>query len=438
MKKFVFVLVALLALFALVAVPRATTFAAADATCSSDPSSGPVGTTFVITCWGFTPNAHVYAYLVEPAGVATTLFASSGDIKVGEDGSITYVQQSAYQPFTTLATGTWGFVAEELAPGHSVLHRGETTFRITGGTEGVSGAWMSASPSTINKPEKAYTKFNFPPFGILSENFTEPVTLSGSGFAPNEVVTVWVEPPHGGCPSLTVHENWKEGLVLYGVLAIRQEWEYSTPIYDSYGSQLFGSVKADAGGNASGSVYFTALACEGEWHFVARGNTSGWGADTIVTVIGNPVATDAWLSADRSSVTGIFDTINFSGSGFGANETVSCWLTSPRGQTIGFPAPEFFTFNLVVPGVGEQYLKDNPVRSDAGGNIGFSLTTGSVLINATQHATVGGVGFDASLHQAFPIQSEGALGEWAMSCRGDVSGATAITHFTVVGGFVDP
>jgi hypothetical protein len=438
MKKYLFVLVALLALLALVAVPRATTLAAADATCVSDPSSGPVGTDFTITCYGYTPNAHVYAYLVEPAGVATTLFAETGSLKVAADGSITYVQPSAYQPFVTLATGTWTFVAEELAPGQAVLHRGETTFRITGGTEGVSGASMSASPSTINKPEVAYQTFSFPPFSGMDQNYSEPVTLSGSGFAPNEMITVWVEPPQGGCPSLTAHRSFKQGLILYGLVAIREEWEVSEPIYDSLGSQLFGSVKADASGNASGSVYFTALACEGPWHFVARGNSSGWGAETIVTVIGNPVATDAWLWADKETVTGIGERINFSGSGFGANETVSCWLTSPRGQAIGAPVPEFFTLDLVVPGVGEEYFKHNPVRSDAGGNIGFGITTGSIFVDATGTITLGGVTFSDSLHQGFPIQSEGALGEWAMSCRGDASGATAITHFTVTGGFVDP
>jgi hypothetical protein len=438
MKKLVFVLVALLALFALVAVPPATTFAAADATCTSDPSSGPVGTTFVITCWGYTPAAHVYAYLVEPAGVATTLFGD-GSIKVAEDGSITYVQSSNFGN-VTLATGTWGFVAEELGVGpNAVLHRGETTFTITGGTEGVSGAALSASPSTINKPEVAYSHFSITPFNLAFQNFSEAVVLSGSGFAPYEMVTVWVEPPQGGCPSLTSHEAWKEGLVLYGLIAIRQEWEFSTPIYDSYGSQFFGNLKADASGNVSGTAYFTSLACEGVWHFVARGNTSWWGSETLVTVIGNPVSTNAWLYADKTMVTGLFDTVHFWGSGFGAKETVSCWLTSPRGQAIGFPIPEFVTFKIVVPGVGEQYFLDNGIRADEGGSIAFDLLTGSVAIDATQVVTIPGFGpITDSLSQRYPIQSEGALGEWAMSCRGDQTGNTAITHFTVTGGFVDP
>jgi hypothetical protein len=438
MKKLAFVLVAVLALFALVAVPPATTYAAADATCTSDPSSGPVGTTFVITCWGYTPNAYVYAYLVEPAGVATTVFGN-GSIKVAEDGSVTYVQSSNLGNLT-LATGTWGFVAEELGVGPgAVLHRGETWFTITGGTEGVSGASLSASPSTINKPEVAYSSFAIPPFNIAFQNFSGAVVLSGSGFAPYEIVTVWVEPPQGGCPSLTSHEKWKDGLVLYGLIAIREEWEFNTPLYDSYGSQFFGNLKADSGGNISGTAFFSALACEGEWHFVARGNTSGWGSETLVTVIGNPVMTNAWLYSDKSSVMGLFDTINFWGSGYGAKETVSCWLTSPRGQAIGYPIPELITLHQTVPGVGEQYFVDNQIRADEAGNIAFDLDTGSVLLKATQTITVVGLGnLTDELHQAFPIQSEGALGEWAMSCRGDLTGATAITRFKVTGGFVDP
>ncbi len=436
MKKVLFVLVAVLALLALVAVPSHTTLAAADATCVSDPSSGPVGTTFVMTCWGYTPNSYVYAYLVEPAGVATTLFGN-GAIKVDESGYISYSQPSAYQPFVTLATGTWGFVAEETGLAKAVIHRGETTFTITGGTEGVSGASLSADPMTINKPIQGTDHIYFSPFTLNFLNVSDPVTLSGSGFAPYEMVSFWVEPAGGGCPSSTVHYKWKLGIIITGVGGVYANYEENDPIFDSYGAQAFGTVKADASGNAAISAFFTSLACEGAWHFVARGNASGWGADTHVTVIGNVVETTASLSASPGSASAMFDRIWFSGSGFAPNEHVSCWLTSPRGQTLGFPIDEFFTLNIPPPPVG-FYSKNQSIFAGPDGSVSFDMVTGSVYIKGDLTLVIGGVSDSATFDVHLPIQSEGALGEWAMTCRGDTSGANAIARFTLTGGFVDP
>lgn len=442
MKKILFVLVALLFLLGLVAVPHATTFAAADATCSSDPSSGPVGTTFVITCWGYTPGAHVYAYLVEPAGVATTVFGN-GSIKVAEDGSISYVQDSYYidpfPPFShrSLATGTWGFVAEEIGLADSVIHRGETTFSITGGTEGVSGALLSVSPSTLHKPVQAYDHVYIPPLAINGLAFSDPATLSGSGFAPNEMVSFWVEPPQGGCPSSTVHYKWNQTLVVSGVGMQTVDISQNVAIFDSYGSQSWGTVKASASGDASIQAFFTSLACEGEWHFVARGNASGWGADTVLTVIGNAVETNAWLTATPDSASALFGTIQFNGSGFGANEHVSCWLRTPRGQVLGYPHDEFLTYNIDPPPVGIS-LKNLAIRSDSAGNIAFDFVSGSQYVDIDFNLVLGGTSFPDHLTIKDPVQSEGALGVYAMTCRGDSSGATAIAEFTLTGGFVDP
>lgn len=433
MKRILLVLVAILFLLGLAVVPQTSTYAAADATCSSDPSSGPVGTTFVITCWGYTPNSYVYAYLVEPTGVATTLFESSGAIKVQEDGSITYTQESKYGNYSSLQVGKWGFVAEELGLAKTVLHRGETWFTITGGTEGVSGADLSASPSTVHKPEKAYSHFEFPPINLLTTEASDVVTVSGSGFMPGEMVTFWLEPPGGGCPSMTRHNSITAGEIIPAVAALYIRADLNTPIYDAYGAQYFADVKADAWGNASVEVVFYVYACEGPWRFVARGNSSGYGAETWVTVIGNAVATDAWLTADPTSASAMYGTVNFSGSGFGANEHVTCWITTPQGRTIGYPEEYFVTYS--APG---NYLRNQSIMSNANGEIGFSLVTGSYYEKYSETFVVGGVSqsFDATFKE--PIQSEGALGEYAMSCRGDSTGSTAIARYTLTGGFVDP
>jgi hypothetical protein len=387
----------------------------------------------VITCWGFTPNSYVYAYLVEPTGAAGQLFGQDGAIKVAEDGSISYVQESLYGTAAALQTGTWSFVAEELGLAKAVLHRGETTFTVTGGTEGVSGATLWSDPSTIHKPEQAYDHINI---GIGTINllaYSEPVTVWGTGFMPGEMVSFWLEPAGGGCPSMTDHEAIDAGIIQPGVAALYIREEINIPIYDGLGSQEFATVKAASDGSATVDVYFTSLACEGAWRFVARGNSSWYGAETWVTVIGNAVATNAWLTADPGSVTAMFDTVSFSGWGFGANEHVSCWLTTPQGRTLGYPNDYIVTYS--IPG---EYIRNQQIESDAGGNIGFSLVTGSVYDHLNATLSVGGITDNIDVTFTDPAASEGALGEYAMSCRGDSSGNAAIARFTVTGGFVDP
>lgn len=438
LKKSASFLAAFFLIVALALLTAPSARAAADATCASDPASGPIGTTFVITCWGYTPGSYVYAYLVEPAGVATSLYDSTGALKIAADGSVTYTQASYYPGSAALATGKWAFVAEELGLAKAVLHRGETTFMVTGGTEGVSGASLNADPPNIHKPLQAYTRTSLPPFEYTELNPSETVALNGSGFAPNEIVTFWMEPPQGGCPSWTVHNKYQVGAVFFGVYRDFQHWQVNQPVFEGYGSQLLGSIAADAQGNAIAGIAFYSYECEGAWHIVARGNASGLGADTYVTVTGNAVTTNAWLTADKTMVTGIFDRVNFAGSGFGSLEHISCWLTSPRGQTLGYPHKLQVSYDITVPGVSNQFLKDEEFFADAAGNVGFDLVTGSLLIQIDETFSFGGntqTG-SATIHEH--VQSEGALGEWAMSCRGDTTGNTAIARFTLVGGFVDP
>lgn len=432
MKRFVFVLVAALFLLAPFVAPR-TTYAAADAICSSNPPQGPVGTTFEITCWGFTPNSYVYAYLVEPSGAAGQLFNQNGAIKVNEKGSISYAQNSKLGNAASLQTGTWSFVAEELGLANTVLHRGETKFTVSGGTAGVSGAVLTANPSTINKPTTSYDHIHAGSglFNVLA--FSQPATISGSGFQASEMVSFWLEPAGGGCASMTQHESVAAAQVQPSVAAIYVREDFSFPIYDGLGAQAFATVKADAGGNASVNIYFTSLACEGAWRFVARGNSSLSGGETWLTIIGNEVKTNAWLTADPDTVTAMFDTVHFSGNGFGANEHVSCWLTTPQGRTLGYPNDYFLTYSTP-----NSSLRTQQIRSDSGGDIAFALMTGSVYEHVVVSFSAGGVTQETEKTTFNPRASEGAVGEYAMSCRGDSSGATAIARFIVTGGFVDP
>lgn len=432
MNKLVLIFVALFILIALVAVPHAATLAAADAICVSDPSSGPVGTNFVLTCSGYTPNTYVYAYLVEPSGAAAQLFNQSGSIKVNEHGSISYTQPSFYGN-TSLGTGTWHFVAEQLGLAHTVIYHGETTFTITGGTEGVSGATLSADPTLIHKPEAGIGRFTNGAITFNTFNTSDPSELTASGMLPGEVVSFWVEPPRGSCSTNTAHYDVKYGQVVPGVGGIYIHTIHNSAIYDGFGSTEFDNVPADKNGNAATKALFFPNACEGPWHFVARGNSSHRGGDTWVTLVGNSINTTADLSANPGTVNAMFGHITFSGSGFAPMEHLSCWITSPQGQVTGFPYPITAEFSQPT-----QFQRTNQILADASGSVSFNLVTGSVYdktditINDNTGSTQG------SFTTTEALASEGALGAWAMSCRGDTSGATAIARYTVTGSVIDP
>ncbi len=438
MKRRLFVLGATIVLCVLLLGSWSTTFAAADAVCTADPPAGPVGTVFVLSCEGYTPGAFVYAYLVEPSGAAGQLFFESGAIKVNEQGVITYTQPSRFEDESiegdiALQTGTWIFVAEELGLAKSVLHRGEVKFTVTGGTEGVSGASLHADPELLYKPEPAYVHFRSADVTVTRLNASQPVEFHGSGFAPGEVVSIWLEPPGGGCPSFTEHTHGSVGQIIPGSGSVVGDITLNTPAYDGIGAQAFGNARASAQGEIEFEAFFFSTACEGAWHFVARGNASGSGGDTYVTVVGNAVETSAWLAADPPVATALFDHIRFSGYGFGANEHVSCWLTSPQGRTLGFPDDLEVTFNHP-----EDFQRNVAIRSDASGSVQFDMVTGSLYDREVIRFALDG---DRAIETEVildPIASEGALGEYAMSCRGDSSGATAIARFVLTGGLVDP
>lgn len=352
-----FMLFALLAIFA-VAAPNAN--AASDAWCWSDPEEGSIGTVFNVYCSGFTPNTHVSTYMVEPDGAAS-LWGSS---KTNEKGDVAFSFYSKWGNYGAAALGKWTFVTEELGLAKTVLVRGTASFRVTGGTEGVSGAKIWGSADQIHKGDW--------------------YTLYGSGFMPYEIVTVWWEYPNGDCSSFTEHFPPYANYPLY--------WGLSTlQIMD---------LKANAAGEISASGYWDSWDCEGTYHWVARGNTSGDGGEAWVTVIGDTVDTNAWLWADKDVVGGINEYISFSGSGFGASESVTCWLRTPQNQALEvFNIPE--------------------VKTDGSGTFSFTTWTGGYF-------------------PGYNYFSEGALGVYAMSCRGNLSGATAIAEFTVTGGVVDP
>jgi hypothetical protein len=271
--------------------------------------------------------------------------------------------------------------------------------------------------------------------GINAFVNTSSTVLSGNGFAPGEIVSFWVDPPNGGC------SNWTEHSAIEGVVDIPPGVNIDALIVENspvseWGVQRLGDAKAGADGSVAFNVYFDMSDCEGEYHLVARGNTSGWGADTYVTLIGNAVTADAWLTASPGAVSGLFDHIWFYGTGFAPGEHVSCWLTSPQGQTMSLPAFSGFNGNISAPGVF-QSIHDRQVFADAGGNFAFDIVTGTFYASLHGAYDLGGLDLsNKTLKQ--PYQSEGAIGEYAASCRGDTSGSIGIARFWVTGNELTP
>lgn len=359
MKKSLIALVALLALALFVAVPAKTTQAASPG-CWSDPEEGPIGTDFGINCSGFPANTWLWVYAVQPDGAAEAW----GSIKTDEGGNVAFGTASKGGNSYALALGAWTVVVEQRGLANAILNEAKASFRITGGTEGVAGAYLWTDVDQVEKEDTFW--------------------VYGSGFGANEIVTVWYEFPNGDCSSTTWH--------LQPVL--------NYPIVLGLSTEILGDVKTDASGSFAFWMGFNPVTCEGKYRLVARGNSSGWGDETWVTITGHAVTESAWLDASKDVVAAMMDTQSFTGSGFGANEPISCWLRSPQNQALSVTDLQ-------------------SIKSDSSGAFSFSIWTGSY-------------------YPGLAYWSEGALGVYAMTCRGDVSGATGIAEFTVTGGTFDP
>lgn len=417
--------------------PSVTSAAPLGALCEVSPDSAPVGQVFSVTCYGFTPNGYGYAYLVEPDGSA---FAY-GAVKANEEGTISFGIGTDFGSVKE-KIGNWTVVVEETGQAGAVLIRGTAQYTIEGGTEDVSGAYLSVSPSTVNKPEVAYSYFdqNVTAPGVdvhvrYTQNNYSVATVSGSGYTPGEIVSFWWDPPQGGCSNLTTHSSY-DLIVDYPPFFDVDARVAQNSSYFFYGVQALGNAKAGSDGSVEFAIYFYPYDCEGVYHVVARGNSSGAGADTHVTLIGNPISESAWLSAAPNVVHALFDRVAFSGSGFAAGEHVTCWLTSPQGQTQAIPGQGYANGTFSVPGIYEV-IKDQQVRADNGGNFAFDIVTGAYYLNIDGRYIVFGTDVGNTTITE-PYQSEGALGEWAATCRGDSSGKTAIARFTVTGNILDP
>lgn len=413
---------------------------AADETCVS----GPIGTSFEFTFAGFTPNHWVNIYLVEPDGTARVPFSGTTAVKADASGTVYFSQATDFGEYA-LALGTWQIVATEPGLGGKIAHQVESCFTV-GGQEGsgVTGASLVADPPTVYKPEQGYLHTRSyipipgsPPLqdGTINVLNATIVNISGSGFAPFEVVSLWVEQPNGECSSMTAHQDFVSTLDQPPFWTAIAHEILNTPYPNGLSEFALGNAKADAAGNVFLPMYVSVDACDGNWRIVGRGNASGLGGETWVTVSGNEVTETASLVPSSESVNALFGRISFSGSGYAANEVVSCWLTTPQGASLGFPHDLDFTGHFVLD---VFYQSDKHITASDGGTFSFEMVTGSVYDQYSEQGVFLGGFYRDQFEVKDPVQSEGALGWWAMSCRGNASGKVGIARFRVDGNEATP
>ena len=78
------------------------------------------------------------------------------------------------------------------------------------------------------------------------------------------------------------------------------------------------------------------------------------------------------------------------------------------------------------------------IHADANGSFNFQLVTGNEFAQWTVTEIVNGQITVNDETVMRPRASEGALGEYAMTCRGITSQNSGIARFTVTGGMIDP
>lgn len=306
--KFIAVLAAILALMA-VALPAQAGNASS---CSATPGKGPVGTTFSVTCTGYTPGATTNIYAVEPDGRASGLNIYGffpTDAQVNNKGVVSFSFVTEF-PFFSVPPGDYTFVVLEYYPdsGGKVKVENHLLITVQSSPRPLLGASLTAGAGYKTDTE-----------GALAFDFV------GRGFAAGEFVNVWVtQPPAANCSGLGIDQ------LTLGALGAGSSSLWSGD----------DTVQADASGVIQFTLTFRPSACRGVHDVSARALGSGRGAQTSVLVAGNTVrAANATVSVSPGKVpafgTGLSG-LTVSGSGFPANTGVSCWFTRPDGRVLGF------------------------------------------------------------------------------------------------------
>ena len=275
---------------------------AASSSCYVSPSSSaPVGTTFWIECSGFTPNVWTNIYAVEPDGRASGVniygfFPTSA--KADESGVASFYFRTQVSNHYSVPVGNYTFVIHSLAPGGVTVNEKHVNITVESAAEAHEGAWLHA------------------------EVDGRDVAFHGGGFAPWEMVNVWVtQPPGDKCSGLGIDQ------LTLAALAGNGSSLWSGP----------GTVKADANGDIAFSIYFRPSACIGEHAVTVRAPASWTAGEVHFTINGESVVEtgNVWIVVP-DTVMAYNSTFPIIGGGFHPNEGVNCWFTRPDGRVLSF------------------------------------------------------------------------------------------------------
>ncbi len=348
---------------------------AAGASCWSDPTSGPPGTSFHVYCAGFSPNTHLNTYVVEPDGRAVSGgqvvgFSSNlgdGDILTnlyGEANFVWYSQSGAErQPFGGMFAhqlGAWTWVVHELGATQTVALQATTTVVVESKTFDTSGAALD-----------------------VTTNDNKTFWVYGSGYARDEYVNVWVSLPTD-CSGRT------------NVEAASADDPYIQGMYDGFSGPS--AVKANEKGEILFPLTFSVRACRGWYSVTARALGSGNGAIADIQVKGDAVmeTNGVWISVSPDAVDALNPWISIQGAGWGSLTMVNCWSTRPDGRS----------FNL------------GTIKANMAGELSWN-------------------GLVSNFDSFSPFSSE-EPGMWYVTCRAPANGDTAMSSVSLYGLMSDP
>jgi hypothetical protein len=270
--------------------------------CVASPDSGPPGTSFFISCSGFSANTHLNAYVVEPDQRAISseqVVGFAGNLKTDADGNVEFAWhtpnggEDGFSP----QIGTWTWVVHELTLGEVVVTQGQVNVEI----------------ESVDAPQAGGDLF-------AESDDGQTWFFSGSGFDRDEYVNIWV--------TLPINCSGR-----FNVEGASADEPFNQGAFDGF----FGpnSVKADEDGEISFAIVFSSFACRGQYSVTARALGSGVGAIVAFEVTGDvPAATlNTFITVTPDSVDALNPYITILGSGFNPGEGVNCWTTRPDGRS---------------------------------------------------------------------------------------------------------
>lgn len=252
-----------IALFALIVIALVTLTAPVAAT---DTTTLPAQTVTVSQAVsfagsGFDPGERISLWTSAPSGATTPLEG----VTANTDGSF-----AATVSFPS--DGYWQVTAQGNASARQVIGG----YNV--GTSGTSGVGGNPAPAAS---------------GASAVAVGQTVTFTGSGFAANELVSLWTTAPDAGTAALP-------------------------------------GVAADASGNVAVPVSFPSA---GYWQVTAQGLSS-----SVQSISGYTVSDGAAVSPPAAGVVTVGRNATFTASGYQPRETVAMWTTAPDAQTAALPS----------------------------------------------------------------------------------------------------